>query len=137
MLLNTTLAPPSCSWRRCDGDYNRRSPDWLKFKKSGGSCGEAGNGGGLRALIVGVNKPLHRALQHRIKRSLLTNNGSHWPCTDQLFWSKADLFFLADAVAHGMAFADVVGFLGRTEMQLREKSKYYLRARGARNGRAI
>jgi hypothetical protein len=62
--------------------------------------------------------------------SLLTTNVSHWPRADEP-WTRADLFFLADAVEHGMPFADVAGFLSRTETEVREKSKYYLRARGA------
>jgi hypothetical protein len=67
--------------------------------------------------------------------SLLTNNGSQWPAADE-HWAKADLFFLADALAHGMPFADVAGFLGRTEIEVREKSKYYLRA-SAMKGRPV
>ena len=68
--------------------------------------------------------------------SLLAENGSQWSRADQP-WARADLFFLADAVAHGIPFADVAGFLGRTEIEVRQKSKYYLRARGAMNGRAV
>jgi hypothetical protein len=36
-------------------------------------------------------------------------------------WSKADLHFLSDAVARGMSLAEVAGFLGRTEDEIRAK----------------
>jgi hypothetical protein len=36
-------------------------------------------------------------------------------------WSKADLHFLSDAVARGMSLAEVAGFLGRTEDEIRVK----------------
>jgi hypothetical protein len=37
-------------------------------------------------------------------------------------WSKADLFFLLDALKHGVAEADVARFLGRSVDEVREKS---------------
>jgi hypothetical protein len=51
-------------------------------------------------------------------------------------WARADLFFLKDALEHGMSFADVAGFLGRTELEVREKADI-TSARGATNGRAV
>jgi len=36
-------------------------------------------------------------------------------------WSKADLHFLSDAVTRGMSLAEVAGFLGRTEDEVRLK----------------
>ena len=30
-------------------------------------------------------------------------------------WTNADLLFLKDSLAHGMSYAEVAGFLGRTE----------------------
>ena len=38
-------------------------------------------------------------------------------------WEKADLFFLRDAVNRGMSYAKIAGFLGRTEAEVREKSR--------------
>jgi hypothetical protein len=38
-------------------------------------------------------------------------------------WSNADLYFLRHALEHGMSFAEVAGFLGRTEDEVREKAK--------------
>jgi hypothetical protein len=38
-------------------------------------------------------------------------------------WDRADLFFLADAIARGMSIAEVAAFLGRTEEEVRERSK--------------
>jgi hypothetical protein len=34
-------------------------------------------------------------------------------------WTKADRFFLADALARGMSVAEVAAFLGRTEDEVR------------------
>jgi len=34
-------------------------------------------------------------------------------------WTKADRFFLADALARGMSTAEVAAFLGRTEDEVR------------------
>jgi hypothetical protein len=38
-------------------------------------------------------------------------------------WTDADLFFLKDALARGMSFADVARFLVRTEDEVREKAR--------------
>jgi predicted transcriptional regulator len=38
-------------------------------------------------------------------------------------WEKVDLFFLRDAVKSGMPYAKIAGFLGRTEADVREKSR--------------
>jgi hypothetical protein len=38
-------------------------------------------------------------------------------------WSNADLFFLKYALERGMSFAEVAGFLRRTEDAVREKAK--------------
>jgi hypothetical protein len=38
-------------------------------------------------------------------------------------WTNADLFFLTDAVACGMPFAEVAGFLNRTESEVRARWK--------------
>jgi hypothetical protein len=38
-------------------------------------------------------------------------------------WPKTDLLFLTYALKHGMSFAEVAGFLRRTEEQVREKAK--------------
>jgi hypothetical protein len=40
-------------------------------------------------------------------------------------WEKADLFFLRDAVNRGMPHAKIAGFLGRTETEVREKSRSF------------
>jgi hypothetical protein len=36
-------------------------------------------------------------------------------------WTKADRFFLADALVRGMSVAEVAAFLGRTEDEVRER----------------
>jgi hypothetical protein len=38
-------------------------------------------------------------------------------------WSKADLFFLKDALRRGMSLAEVANFLRRTEDEVQEKAK--------------
>jgi hypothetical protein len=38
-------------------------------------------------------------------------------------WLRADLLFLRDALARGMSFAEVAGFLGRTEEEARQKAE--------------
>jgi hypothetical protein len=38
-------------------------------------------------------------------------------------WSRSDVFFLINAQEHGMSLADIAAFLGRTEDEVREKSK--------------
>ena len=38
-------------------------------------------------------------------------------------WEKVDLFFLRDAVKVGMPYAKIAGFLGRTEAEVRAKSR--------------
>jgi hypothetical protein len=42
-------------------------------------------------------------------------------------WLRADLLFLRDALARGMSFAEVAGFLGRTEEEVRQKAKNSIR----------
>ncbi len=37
-------------------------------------------------------------------------------------WVKSDLLFLKDSLAHGMSYAGVAGFLGRTEEEVRRKA---------------
>jgi hypothetical protein len=44
-----------------------------------------------------------------------------WPPGEH--WDTADLFFLENAVARGMSFSEVAGFLCRTEEEVRERSK--------------
>jgi hypothetical protein len=36
---------------------------------------------------------------------------------------KAELLFLKDSLAHGMSCAEVAGFLGRTEEEVRRKAE--------------
>jgi hypothetical protein len=38
-------------------------------------------------------------------------------------WLKSDLLFLKDSLAHGMSYAEVAGFLGRTEEEVRRKAE--------------
>ena len=38
-------------------------------------------------------------------------------------WEQTVLFFLRDAVQRGMPRAKIAGFLGRTEAEVREKSR--------------
>jgi len=36
-------------------------------------------------------------------------------------WERADLFFLKDSLERGMSLVEIVGFLGRTADEVREK----------------
>jgi hypothetical protein len=38
-------------------------------------------------------------------------------------WLKSDLLFLKDSLAHGMSYAEVAGFLGRTDEEVRRKAE--------------
>jgi hypothetical protein len=38
-------------------------------------------------------------------------------------WIKADLLFLKDTLARGMSCAEVAGFLGRTEEDVRQRAE--------------
>jgi hypothetical protein len=38
-------------------------------------------------------------------------------------WLRSDLLFLKDSLAHGMSYAEVAGFLGRTEEEVRRKAE--------------
>jgi hypothetical protein len=38
-------------------------------------------------------------------------------------WLNSDLLFLKDTLAHGMSYAEVAGFLGRTEEEVRRKAQ--------------
>jgi hypothetical protein len=38
-------------------------------------------------------------------------------------WPRADLFFMKDALDRGMSYAEVAGFLSRTEEEVREQSE--------------
>ena len=38
-------------------------------------------------------------------------------------WLKSDLLFLKASLARGMSYADVAGFLGRTEEEVRRKAE--------------
>jgi hypothetical protein len=38
-------------------------------------------------------------------------------------WLRSDLLFLKDSLAHGMSCAEVAGFLGRTEEEVRQKAE--------------
>jgi hypothetical protein len=46
---------------------------------------------------------------------------------DQRDLDESGLFFLIDVVAHGMPFAEVAGFLNRTESEVRERWKLVAR----------
>jgi hypothetical protein len=37
-------------------------------------------------------------------------------------WSQADLLFLKDALRRGLSYAQIAGFLGRTEDEVRAKA---------------
>jgi hypothetical protein len=41
---------------------------------------------------------------------------------EEASWPRADLFFMKDALDRGMSCAEVAGFLGRTEEEVREQS---------------
>jgi hypothetical protein len=38
-------------------------------------------------------------------------------------WVRADLFFLQDALAHGMTISEIAGFLDKNESEVRTKVK--------------
>ena len=46
-------------------------------------------------------------------------DGTNNRCAEQ--WTNADLFFLTDAVACGMPFADIAGFLNCAESEVRAR----------------
>ena len=52
--------------------------------------------------------------------------------TEQARWPRADLFFMKDALDHGISYAEVAGFLSRTEEEVREESERELNRTGAR-----
>jgi hypothetical protein len=39
------------------------------------------------------------------------------------WWSPSDLFFLKDALARGMTYVEVAGFLSRGQAEVRKKAK--------------
>jgi hypothetical protein len=43
------------------------------------------------------------------------------PATD-VGWEKADLFFLLNALRHGMSIEEAAGFLGKSVDEVREKA---------------
>jgi hypothetical protein len=43
--------------------------------------------------------------------------------TEEAGWPRADLFFMKDALDRGMSYAEVAGFLSRTEEEVREQSE--------------
>jgi hypothetical protein len=45
------------------------------------------------------------------------------PDTPPQPWLKSDLLFLKDSLAHGMSYAEVAGFLGRTEEEVRRMAE--------------
>jgi hypothetical protein len=45
------------------------------------------------------------------------------PRIDWTPWVHADLFFLQNALAHGMSIAEIAGFLSKTENEVRAKAK--------------
>jgi hypothetical protein len=57
-----------------------------------------------------------------------------WPPGDH--WDNADLLFMTNVVARGMAFSDVAGFLCRSEEEVRKKSKL-LHGQHAQGRRAL
>jgi hypothetical protein len=38
-------------------------------------------------------------------------------------WAHADLFFLQDALVHGMSISEIAGFLGKAENEVRAKAE--------------
>jgi hypothetical protein len=54
------------------------------------------------------------------------------------YWLPSDLFFLKNAIEHGMTHAEVAGFLSRDEDEVRKKAKQmkrrHSRYRGLRRG---
>jgi hypothetical protein len=52
-------------------------------------------------------------------------------------WQKADVLFLIDARERGMSFANIAGFLGRTEEEVRTKSKRMRKPALAANAREV
>jgi hypothetical protein len=50
------------------------------------------------------------------------------------YWLPSDLFFLRDALGHGMTFAEVAGFLSRDEDEVRKKAKQMKRLHSCHRG---
>jgi hypothetical protein len=46
-------------------------------------------------------------------------------------WSRKDIFFLIDALERRMSLVAIAAFLGRTEDEVREKSKEVARKQGS------
>jgi hypothetical protein len=70
-------------------------------------------------VVVDAVERIERARPKRTQ--IATNENFHAP------WSRADVFFLIDAHERGMSLADIAAFLGRTEDEVREKSKIIAR----------
>ena len=65
----------------------------------------------------------HKQSQSQASAGSMPPNSSGEP------WSRTDLFFSMHALEHGMSFAEVAGFLSRTEDEVREKVKELNRVR--------
>jgi hypothetical protein len=57
---------------------------------------------------------------HRRRSTASTHDTA--PSSDEP-WSKADVFFLRDALRRGLSVAEIARFLRRTEKEVREKAK--------------
>jgi hypothetical protein len=61
-----------------------------------------------------------RSMWRKRRRSAFRDAPPSWACEP---WVKADLFFLQDSLRHEMSFAEVAGFLRRTEDEVRAKAE--------------
>ena len=59
---------------------------------------------------------------NQVSRSV-NSNGRPIDTKTMKLWKQTDLFFLRDAVQRGMHRAKIAGFLGRTEAEVRQKSR--------------
>jgi hypothetical protein len=96
----------------------------LIYIKNGPSHPQAGHS---FALDHALSLPPHVfGMARRSGLSLAAGNGTLPNSTDISSggpWANADLFFLKDALARGMSFFQVAGFLCRSVDEVREKAK--------------
>jgi hypothetical protein len=96
--------------------------------------GQAGTSALLRGLLIHAsNRGRHRKARHQLESAcalrflegeeMLQSLTSDTAPQRGETWLRADLLFLRDALARGMSYAEVAGFLGRPEEEVRQKAE--------------
>jgi hypothetical protein len=94
--------------------------------------GQAGTSALLRGLLIHAsNRGRHRKARHQLESAcalrFLEGEEMLQPASDttpqRSEWLRSDLLFLKAALARGMSYAEVAGFLGRTEEEVRQKAE--------------